>query len=300
VGVSGVRKAAARGEEAPSPRGSFGPGAAPLRRSLPPLPLAFLGGMVRADEHPGREAGGHVALLAIRPGDAGGDRRARHRARPQPLRQPLGQTGQAGAAVRQALHVHAFGFARPFSPALAALGGAARGGKVLEVAAAAGARRGRGGPVSLPLRYTVFPERPESHLYRVTCTVAQPDPSGQAFALPAWIPGSYLVRDFARHVVSVRAESRGKPVAIEKTDKNTWRVQACAGPLTVTCDVYARDLSVRGAYLDPRHAFFNGACLFLKPKDLESSACELEIVRPHGAAYRRWAVATAMERAGAK
>jgi predicted metalloprotease with PDZ domain len=154
--------------------------------------------------------------------------------------------------------------------------------------------------VSAPLRYTVVPERPESHLYRVTCTVAQPDPSGQAFALPAWIPGSYLIRDFARHVVSIRAESRGKPVAIEKTDKQSWRAQACAGALTVTCEVYARDLSVRGAYLDPRHAFFNGACLLLRPRDLENSACELEIVRPRGASYRRWTVATAMERAGAE
>ena len=154
--------------------------------------------------------------------------------------------------------------------------------------------------MSAPLRYTVTPERPEAHLYRVSCTVAQPDPSGQAFALPAWIPGSYLIRDFARHVVSIRAESRGKPVTIEKTDKHTWRAQACAGPLTVTSEVYARDLSVRGAYLDPRHAFFNGACLFLRPGDLENSACELEIVRPRGASYRRWTVATAMERAGAK
>jgi len=43
--------------------------------------------------------------------------------------------------------------------------------------------------------------RPEAHLYRVTCTVDDPDPSGQRFALPAWVPGSYAIRDFARHVV---------------------------------------------------------------------------------------------------
>jgi len=151
-----------------------------------------------------------------------------------------------------------------------------------------------------PLRYTVVPERPEAHLYRVCCTVADPDPSGLEFALPAWIPGSYMIREFARHVVSIRAESRGKPVAIEKTDKQSWRAEACAGPLTVICEVYARDLSVRGAYLDTRHAFFNGACLFLLPKGHESAPCELEIARPRGARYRNWIVATAMDRAGAK
>jgi predicted metalloprotease with PDZ domain len=151
-----------------------------------------------------------------------------------------------------------------------------------------------------PIRYTVIPEQPEAHLYRVTCTVAEPDPSGQQFALPAWIPGSYMIREFARHVVSIRAESRGKPVAIDKLDKHTWRAQPAAGALTITCEVYANDQSVRGAHLDTRHAFFNGACVFLRPRGQESSACELEIVRPRGARYRDWRVATSMTRNGAK
>ena len=154
--------------------------------------------------------------------------------------------------------------------------------------------------MSVPVRYAVVPERPEAHLYRVSCTVADPDPSGQAFSLPSWIPGSYMIREFARHIVSIRAESRGKPLAIEKTDKHTWSVEPSAGPVTVSCEVYAKDLSVRGAYLDERHAFFNGACLFLRPKGHEGTPCELEIARPAGARYRGWIVVTAMDRAGAK
>jgi predicted metalloprotease with PDZ domain len=150
-----------------------------------------------------------------------------------------------------------------------------------------------------PVRYTILPEQPEAHLYRVSCTVAEPDPSGQEFALPAWIPGSYMIREFARHVVSIRAESRGRPLAIEKLDKHTWRVQPAPGPVTVVCEVYARDLSVRGAYADTRHAFFNGACVFLRARGTEDAPCELEILRPRGARYRRWIVATAMTRKGA-
>src|SRR5439155_1348358 len=69
-----------------------------------------------------------------------------------------------------------------------------------------------------PIRYTILPARPEAHLYRVTCSVAEPDSAGQRFALPAWNPGSYMIREFARHVVSIRAESRGRAVAIEKLD----------------------------------------------------------------------------------
>jgi predicted metalloprotease with PDZ domain len=154
--------------------------------------------------------------------------------------------------------------------------------------------------MTAPLRYTIVPETPEAHLYRVSCTVADPDPAGQEFALPAWIPGSYMIREFARHVVSIRAESRGRPVAIEKLDKHAWRAEGVAGALTVTCEVYANDLSVRGAHLDTSHAFFNGACVFLQPRGREGSPCELDIVRPRGARYRSWRVATSMTRSGAK
>jgi predicted metalloprotease with PDZ domain len=151
-----------------------------------------------------------------------------------------------------------------------------------------------------PIRYTIIPVRPEAHLYRVTCTVEDPDPSGQRFALPAWVPGSYMIRDFARHVVSIRAASRGRAVAIEKLDKHTWRADTVAGPLAVSCEVYAWDLSVRGAHLDTRHAFFDGACVFPRVLGQEAAPCELEIVRPTGARYRNWRVATAMPRKSAK
>jgi predicted metalloprotease with PDZ domain len=147
-----------------------------------------------------------------------------------------------------------------------------------------------------PIRYTIIPARPEGHLYRVTCTVEDPDPSGQRFALPAWIPGSYMIREFARHVVSIRAECRGRPAAIGKLDKHTWRARPVAGPLTVSCEVYAWELSVRGAHLDTTHAFFNGACVFLRVLGLEAAPCELEILPPRGARYRKWRVATALPR----
>jgi predicted metalloprotease with PDZ domain len=151
-----------------------------------------------------------------------------------------------------------------------------------------------------PIRYTIVPERPEAHLYRVTCTVAAPDPSGQELALPAWVPGSYMIREFARHIVSIRAESRGRAVAIEKLDKHTWRARPAPGALTVSYEVYAKDPSVRAAYLDTQRAFFNGACVFLRPRRKETSACVLEILCPHGARYRDWRVATSMARSGAK
>jgi predicted metalloprotease with PDZ domain len=149
------------------------------------------------------------------------------------------------------------------------------------------------------IRYAIVPRNPEAHVFEVVCTVDDPSPEGQAFALPAWIPGSYLIRDFARHVVSVTARSRGRPVSIDKVDKHTWVAASASGPLTVAIEVYAWDLSVRGAHLDTTHGFFNGTSVFLRVLGREERRCELEIRPPRGARYRSWRVATTMPRAGA-
>src|SRR5471030_3217245 len=73
------------------------------------------------------------------------------------------------------------------------------------------------------IRYTIVPKNPAAHLFEVTLTVAQPDPSGQRFVLPVWIPGSYMIREFARNIVTLQAfNAAGKKIAVEKTDKHAW------------------------------------------------------------------------------
>ncbi|MBL8521402.1 MAG: M61 family metallopeptidase [Betaproteobacteria bacterium] len=146
-----------------------------------------------------------------------------------------------------------------------------------------------------PIRYSLVPARPQAHLYSVTVTVASPDPAGQAFTLPAWIPGSYMIREFAKHIVSLAAHARGKPVEVRKTDKAAWRCAPVKGPLTVTYEVYAWDLSVRAAHLDETHAFFNGTSVFLLPLGQERAPCEVELLPPPGEAFAEWRVATSMK-----
>ena len=156
-------------------------------------------------------------------------------------------------------------------------------------------------PTRQVVAYRVIPRRPEAHLFTVECRIPAPNPAGESFILPAWIPGSYLVRDFARHIVSFSATADGKVAFVQKTCKDQWRVVP-PGPsqsLTVTLEVYAWDLSVRGAHLDTHHGFFNGTSLFLRVPGREHHACTLEIERPTGAPYAGWRVATAMPRAGA-
>jgi len=147
-----------------------------------------------------------------------------------------------------------------------------------------------------PVRYTIRPKSLEAHLFEVTCTVDDPDPNGQQFQLPAWIPGSYLIRDFARHVVSVQARSGRHALPIAKLDKHTWVSSPAPGPVMVAIEVYAFDLSVRGAYLDTARGFFNGPCVFLRPLGKDDRACDVDILPPRGARARAWRVATTLRR----
>jgi predicted metalloprotease with PDZ domain len=154
--------------------------------------------------------------------------------------------------------------------------------------------------MSAGIHYRIFPSHPEAHLFEVRCTVSSPDPEGQKFSLPTWIPGSYLIREFARNVVRIRAQSGRRVLSVAKLDKNSWQVEPTKGPVSVTIEVYAWDLSVRGAHLDTTHAFFNGPSVFLKVAGREDKPCEVEILPPKGAGYRKWRVATAMRRKAAK
>lgn len=142
--------------------------------------------------------------------------------------------------------------------------------------------------------YRLRPVDVAAHLFQVTCRIEAPDPAGQKLYLPAWIPGSYLVRDYARHVVSMQASSAAGPVIVDKLDKATWQVEPVTGPLLLSAEIYANDLSVRGAFLDAGHAFVNGVCVFPAVAGQESSRCVVHLEPPGG--ENGWELATALQR----
>lgn len=150
------------------------------------------------------------------------------------------------------------------------------------------------------VHYTIVPKDLAAHLFNVTVTVAAPSADGQVFALPAWIPGSYMIREFARNIVRIRAESGGQAVALTKLDKHSWQAAPGTGPLTLHYEVYAWDLSVRAAHLDQTHGFFNGTSVFLRVQGQEAQPHGVDIQRPGDPAARNWRVATSLPEAGAK
>ncbi|WP_018410240.1 M61 family metallopeptidase [Methyloversatilis thermotolerans] len=147
------------------------------------------------------------------------------------------------------------------------------------------------------VRYRITPIHPEAHLFEVELDIAQPAHEGQKLSLPAWIPGSYMIREFARHIVRIEARAGIKAVPLAKLDKHTWQAEPCEGPLRVRYEVYAWDLSVRAAHLDNTHGFFNGSSVFLKVHGFEDESCDIDIRPPSGRAYKDWRVATTLPEA---
>lgn len=131
------------------------------------------------------------------------------------------------------------------------------------------------------VRYTVRAAQPlAAHRFRLTAELARPAREGQRFWLPVWLPGSYLVREFARHIVTLHAHCGGRTVNVRKIDTHTWQCEGklpADAPLCVEYEVYAHDLSVRGAYLDGDRAFFNGSSLFLAFAGAEQLPCDVHL-----------------------
>ena len=129
-----------------------------------------------------------------------------------------------------------------------------------------------------------------SHHYRVTMTLPHPAPR-QRLSLPAWIPGSYLVREFARHLSGLKASQGRREVALTQIDKHTWEADCSGrGALTLSWRVYAFDSSVRCAWLDAQRGFFNGTGVFLRAEGREADEHRVTL----GPLPEGWQVATGL------
>ncbi len=144
------------------------------------------------------------------------------------------------------------------------------------------------------IRYRIELHDLHAHQYRVTLTVPRPA-AEQRLSLPVWIPGSYMVREFGRHLSHLQARQGSRAVKLVQLDKTTWQVHcAGAGVLTVSYLVYAFDTSVRTAFLNVERGFFNGTSLCLRVHGREQQSHAIGF----GALPRGWQVATAMRQDG--
>lgn len=148
------------------------------------------------------------------------------------------------------------------------------------------------------LHYQISPVSPNSHLFEVSLTFPSISEKNYTLSLPAWLPGSYMIRDFAKNIITIHAHSAaGEVIALDKQDKQTWILQARDQHVTVRYQVFAFDLSVRTAYLDSERGFFNGSSTFLQVQELAEQPCELIIHNANTLGHQKWRVATGLTRA---
>ena len=171
------------------------------------------------------------------------------------------------------------------------------------------------------IHYQIIPYRPLSHLWRVRLFITEPAHGGEIISLPAWIPGSYMIRNFARHIVQLSAlRHDGRILPLQKIDKQTWRTPTVDEwdqkgvvsterstpisqknhypisntPFIVEADIYAKDDSVRGSYLDTTRGFFNGTSVFFQVKGREKEAHSVEIIPLAIPSGDPWRIATTL------
>lgn len=138
-----------------------------------------------------------------------------------------------------------------------------------------------------PIRFTVSAPRPDDHLFHITMhipaeVVAQQE--SVLVSMPAWSPGSYLIREYARHIQRIHASAQDHPLTITQEDKATWRIHTSnvSGDITLRYEVFSHELAVRTNHLDATHGSLNGVSTFLYPHGHLERAVEVEFDIPSG------------------
>ena len=133
------------------------------------------------------------------------------------------------------------------------------------------------------IHYELRMSDPERHYFRVSILIKNNKDKQLDFVLPAWSPGRYTINDFAKNVINVSALSNGRLLAVEKTDKQTWRIQTGKSKeVTLTYDVYANNLNGTFSVLDADHANYNGASIFMFADGMRNKKVNLKIFPPDG------------------
>lgn len=134
------------------------------------------------------------------------------------------------------------------------------------------------------LRYRVAMPNPSDHSFHVWLDFAPSGNEEVRLVFPVWTPGSYLIREYPRHLTAFKAlDESGRELEWGKKEKNIWTLRPDgADRITVSYRLYANELSVRTNHLNSDHGYFNGTATFLYPEHLRDRSVTLEIEAPSG------------------
>ena len=145
----------------------------------------------------------------------------------------------------------------------------------------------------MKLTYFVKIDEPYLHLFKVEMAISEITESEIILTMPAWTPGSYLIRDFSRNVRSLSAHSSdGRALETRKKDKSSWRVLTSgSADLRISYQVFCEELSIRSTHLDASHAFILGTSAFMYMEGYKDQALEISFSIPGN-----WHISTSLEK----
>ena len=148
------------------------------------------------------------------------------------------------------------------------------------------------------VNYKIQVADPLQHIFKIEISFTPESESDVTLSLPNWLPGSYMIRDFAKHVLDFRAYDSKGSLSVSPESKSSYRVSHNNLPVTVEYHYYAFDLSVRKAYLDQQFGFINPASSCYEVKGFGHTPCHVEIVKPNHPLTNKWKVATGLTKTG--
>ncbi len=132
-----------------------------------------------------------------------------------------------------------------------------------------------------PIRYTLRFPAPHTHYVEVEAVYPTGRRPQVELMMAVWTPGSYLVREYQRHVEHLVAKADGKTLAVVKPVKNRWRIDTGgAASVTVTYRVYGREMTVRNNWVESAFAMLNGAPTFITLAERTARAHEVRLELP--------------------
>lgn len=138
--------------------------------------------------------------------------------------------------------------------------------------------------MSKKITYQLSLEQKNAHIFAVKMKIEGAQ-KNQSLSLPRWTPGSYMIREFAQHIISIKAFENGQEIKCDKINNNSWEISNTGECVELEYQVYGFDSSIRAAFIDNQQAFFNGTALFLRAETLENAQHELVINKPKESSF---------------
>ncbi len=141
--------------------------------------------------------------------------------------------------------------------------------------------------------YELSAPQPQTHYFHVRSHFCGDLGDSFRVALPIWTPGSYLVREYAKHLINLKAWAGDRMLAVERVDKASWQVAVPRGvhEVTMEYDIWAYEMTVRSSYLDADYGIVTPASVFIYHREWKDRPITLKILMPNG-----WDIATSLPR----